>query len=109
MFSAVGALVGFYLAVALIALPLGYAIPAAWKSGILGIGLQTLPIVVAALFVSHLLVRRPMAPWAMRVWRGRERYVKAYGIAAGLGISRIACAHREVESASSSTCRPICR
>ena len=87
MFSAVGALVGFYLAVALIALPLGYAIPAAWKSGILGIGLQTLPIVVAALFVSHLLVRRRMATWEMMGWRRRVRYVKAFGLGAGLGIA----------------------
>ena len=85
MFSAIAALVGFYLAVALIALPLGYAIPAAWKSGILGIGIQTLPIVVAALFVSHLLVRRRLATWEMMGWRGRG--LKAFGLGAGLGIA----------------------
>lgn len=87
MFSALAALVGFYVAVALIALPLGYITPAAWKSGPFGIGFQTLPIVVAALFVSHLMVRRRLATWQMMGWRGRGRDLKAFGLGAGLGVA----------------------
>jgi membrane protease YdiL (CAAX protease family) len=86
VFSALAALVGFYVAVALVALPLGAAIPAGWKDGPFGIGLQTLPIVVAVLFVSHLMVRRRLATWQMMGWRGRGRDVKAFGLGAGLGV-----------------------
>ena len=65
MFRALAALFGYYLAVAMIAVPLSLAVPAAWAAGPFGIAAQTIPLVVGALFVSALLVRQRLADWEM--------------------------------------------
>ncbi len=86
MFSALAALVGFYLAVALIALPLGYVMPAAWKAGSLGLAVQTVPLVVAAGMVSLFLVRHRLATWDSLGWHGLRRDARAFGLGTALGI-----------------------
>ncbi len=86
MFRALAALVGFYLAVALVAVPLSIVIPASWKAGPMGIAAQTAPLVVAALFVNVLLVRHRLASWEMLGWHGRYRDPKAFGLGMGIGL-----------------------
>jgi membrane protease YdiL (CAAX protease family) len=92
VFSAVAALVGFYLAVALVALPLAAAIPEAWKAGAFGIVAQALPVVTAGMLVSVLLVRRRLASWEMLGWHGRSRDLRAFGAGVGLGAGMAAVA-----------------
>jgi membrane protease YdiL (CAAX protease family) len=87
VFSALAALVGFYLAVALVALPLVAAIPDGWKAGPLGIVAQSLPVLAAGMLVNVLLVRRRLASWEMLGWHGRSRDLKAFGFGMGVGVT----------------------
>ena len=86
MFSALAALVGFYLAVALIALPLGYVVPAAWKAGPWGLAFQTVPLALAAVVVNLFLVRHRLATWESLGWHGARRNARAFGLGTGLGV-----------------------
>lgn len=86
MFRALAALFGYYLAVAMIAVPLTLAVPAAWESGPFGIAAQTIPLVVGAVFVNALLVRQRLADWEMMGWAGAVRGPRAFGRGVGLGL-----------------------
>ncbi len=86
MFRALAALFGYYLAVAMIAVPLTLAIPPAWEAGPFGIAVQTFPLVVGALLVNALLVRQRLADWEMLGWAGPSRGPRAFGRGVGIGL-----------------------
>ncbi len=68
--SAVGVVLVFYGATALIALGILAAMPAAWASGPSGLMVSSIPVVLAALSVNVLLVWRSQTTWRQLGWPG---------------------------------------
>jgi membrane protease YdiL (CAAX protease family) len=92
--SAVGVVLVFYGATALIALGILAAMPAAWRTGQPGLVASSLPVVMAALSVNALLVWRSQTTWGQLGWpgmrvggRGLLQGVAVGGLMAGCAVS----------------------
>lgn len=80
------ALLGFYLAVLLLAWPMMLLVPRQWTRGVLGLGATSVPTVIAALIVSALLVRQGTSRWETLGWRGVRHGLSWFGKGAALGL-----------------------
>lgn len=84
--AAVAALVGFYLAVLIVAWPMMWIIPREWTGGMLGLGATSVPTVFAAMLVNLVLVRIGASRWRTIGWRGLRHGALWFAKGAFMGV-----------------------
>lgn len=91
-FGAVGALLGFYGAFAVLVVALSLVLPDPWLDGSWGMAVSVLAMLVAAAVVNLTVVIRGWGTWKMLGWNGgvRDRAALAFGTVLGLAIAFVA-------------------
>ena len=92
LFGALGALVGFYGAFAVLVVAAGVVLPDQWLDGQWGPAVSTVVMLLAALVVNVAIVVRGWGTWKLLGWNGgtRDRAALAFGTVLGLAIAFMA-------------------